>query len=77
MKQYTNVQSTVRPIELEVDVDTVFSRSNIHEIEKDGETFYEYDEIQYTMQEYLRDCLPQLQLAIAELSTLIGGGGNV
>ena len=45
MRQYNNVQSTVHPIPLEIGTDTVFSRSNIHTIEKDEQTIYEYDEI--------------------------------
>ena len=58
---------------LKEDINTVYKRFNIHEIE-DG---YEYDEEQYGMVEYLRDALPQMQLAIAELSALIGGDSNV
>lgn len=77
MKQYINVQNNSLPLTLEIGTDTVFERSNLHTIERDGETIYEYDEKQYTMQEYLRDTLPQLELAIAELSALIGGGANV
>lgn len=77
MRQYNNVQSTVHPIPLEIGTDTVFSRSNIHTIEKDEQTIYEYDEIQYTTTEYLREIVPQLESAIAELSILVGGGGDV
>lgn len=77
MKQYINVQSNSSPSALEIGIDTVFERANIHTITRDDETIYEYDEKQYTMQEYLRDTLPQIELAIAELSALIGGGANV
>lgn len=74
MKIYTNAQSGTRPQELEIGIDTVFVRSNIHTITVEDRELYEYKEIQYTMTEYLRDVVPQLELAIAELTTLIAGG---
>lgn len=74
MKIYTNAQSDTRPQELEIGIDTVFVRSNIHTITVEDRELYEYKEIQYTMTEYLRDVVPQLELAIAELTTLIAGG---
>lgn len=73
MTMVHNVQSMERPLPLEVNIDTVYKRYNIHQTEEG----YEYDEEQYEMIEYLRDVIPQLELAIAELSALIGGGVDV
>nr|WP_259545017.1 hypothetical protein [Heyndrickxia oleronia] len=45
-------QST-KPKELEINVDTVYVRSNITRIETEDFTGWEYDEIQYDKNEYI------------------------
>jgi hypothetical protein len=65
------------PLELEVNVDTVYKRYNIHEIiDHEGNPGYEYDVKEMTLLEYFRDALPENQLlneeSIGELSILIG-----
>ena len=63
--------------ELEVCVDTVYKRYNIHTYEdSDGNAGYEYDEDEMTLVEYFRDSLPENQTltneALGELSILFG-----
>lgn len=73
-----NVQSNDRPQLLEIGVDTVYRHSNITEgTDPEGRTIFTYDENQYSLMEYLREVVPQLELAIAELSVMVGGGANV
>ncbi len=38
---------------VEVNVDTVYIRSNIEKVEEEDFTGWEYDEVQYTIREYL------------------------
>jgi hypothetical protein len=45
--------SQVTVQKLQVNVDTVYIRSNIKRIESDEFTGWEYDETQYTLSEYL------------------------
>lgn len=53
MKQYLKVNGTQENISnLEVNVDTVYIRSNINRIETEDFTGWEYDEIQYALNEY-------------------------
>lgn len=54
MKVYNNVRSSARHIpSVEVNVDTVYIRSNIAKVEEEEFEGWEYDEIQYTIREYL------------------------
>lgn len=60
---------------LEINVDTVYLRSNIHEIEnKEGYKEWEYTEKQMNILEYLKEIVPQNQeitdTAVSELSIL-------
>lgn len=53
MKKNNNVISTSNSItSLEVDIDTVYVRSNIQRIETEYFTGWQYDETQYTLREY-------------------------
>ena len=82
MVEYKNVQGSQETVpQLEINVDTVYIRSNIHRIsvqmneEEEPIEVWEYDEQQYTIAEYLKKALPENQAttdaAIAELSMLI------
>lgn len=54
MKVYNNVRSSARHIpSVEVNVDTVYIRSNIAKVEEEEFEGWEYDEVQYTIREYL------------------------
>lgn len=71
-----NVQGTQITVpEIEINVDTVYLRTNIHKIQnEEGDYLWEYDEQQLTIPEYLKIIVPQNQEisdnAIAELLTL-------
>ena len=54
MKQYLNVQGSMDAVSaLEVNVDTVYVRSNIKRIEEEDFIGWEYDETQYSYREYM------------------------
>lgn len=55
MKQYFNVQGSQlnKPPQVEVNVDTVYVRSNIIRIETEDFIGWQYDEIQYDKNEYI------------------------
>ena len=56
---------------LEVNVDTVYLRDNIIEkYDEDGNKYWEYDEIQLTLEEYFKKVLPENESAIIELSSI-------
>lgn len=64
------------PLELEINVDTVYRRYNIHEyINTDGIEGYEYDEDEMSLVEYFKDSLPKNQAiteaTLGELSILL------
>ena len=77
----TNVHGTQEKVpQLEINIDTVYIRSNIHQIEvqtdtKESRMEWEYNEEEYSLQEYLNKVLPENQAttdaAIVELSMLI------
>lgn len=53
MKQLKNVQGTMQEVkEVEFNVDTVYVRTNVVRIENQNFKGWEYDEIQYTYQEW-------------------------
>ena len=67
------------PQELEINVDTVYRRYNIHPYtDAEGNQGYEYDEDEMTLLEYFREAVPNNEKALGELSILIGSllGGN-
>lgn len=54
MKTFQNVRGTQSNVpEIEVNVDTVYVRSNIERIETEDLTGWQYDETQYTVREYI------------------------
>ena len=54
MKTFQNVRGTQSNVtEIEVNVDTVYVRSNIERIETEDFTGWQYDETQYTVREYI------------------------
>lgn len=54
MKVFNNVRSTAKNVpSIEVNVDTVYIRSDIERIEEMEFSGWEYNEIQYPLQEYV------------------------
>lgn len=54
MKTFQNVRGSQSAVpEIEVNVDTVYVRSNIERIETEDFTGWQYDETQYTVREYI------------------------
>lgn len=57
---------------IEVNVDTVYKRENIKQVEDaEGNKQWQYDETQYTLAEYSTLVLPEIEAAIAEMSMLV------
>ena len=73
MKHLTNVHCLDNPpLELEINVDTVYKRFNIVSIQnEENRTEYTYDEDQYTILEYLKEIFPETEIGLSELSTLL------
>lgn len=66
-----NVHSNNAPKNFEINVDTVYRRTNIHTyIDNDGIEGYEYDEDELSLIEYFRDAVPQNDESLGELSIL-------
>lgn len=54
MKTFQNVRGTQSNVtEIEVNVDTVYVRSNVERIETEDFVGWQYDEIQYEVKEYI------------------------
>lgn len=54
MKVFNNVRSSAKHIpSVEVNVDTVYIRSSIEKVDEEEFKGWEYDEVQYTIREYL------------------------
>lgn len=76
MTTIKNVRGTQITVpETEINIDTVYLRSNIHQVQdEEGNFLWEYDEQQLTVPEYLKIIVPQNQEisdnAITELLTL-------
>ena len=69
MKEYKNVRGSQEYIpNIEVNTDTVYIRSGIKRVEKENFTGWEYDEIQYSLREYVEGLLQSEagQIIIAE-----------
>lgn len=67
----------VYPQELEINVDTVYKRYNIHSyVDSEGKQGYEYDMDEMTLVEYFRNSIPENQVlteeTLGELSILLG-----
>lgn len=80
MKQYNNIQSTIKPKNIDVRPNKVYININVHEIVQkiDDEeiTMYEYDSIEYTKDEYIAIQYKQndeTQSALAEIYEVFGG----
>lgn len=59
------------PLELEINVDTVYKRYNIVSTQdEEGRMEYIYEEDQYTIPEYLKEIAPQTETGLGELSAL-------
>ena len=85
MTEYKNVQSTIKPNETEIDEYSVWVNSDIHELsvtdENGSHTEYEYNQTQYSKDEYIRliseqnkdleDKLTDTQLAICEVYEML------
>lgn len=56
---------------LEINIDTVYLRDNIvKKSDDEGNSYWEYDEIQMTLNEYFKKIIPDNEKASAELSLL-------
>ena len=87
MNEYKNVQSAIKPKEIEIDEYSVWVNSDIKEIsvtdENGSHTEYEFNQIQYTKDEYIRliceqnkafeNELTDTQLALCDIFEMIGG----
>ena len=87
MIEYKNVQSTIRPKEIEIDDYSVWVNENISEItvtdENGKHTEYEFNQTQYSKDEYIRlmseqnkaleNELTDTQLALCDIFEMIGG----
>ena len=87
MTEYQNVQSTIKPNEIEIDEFSVWVNKNISEItvtdENGSHTEYEFNQTQYTKDEYIKllndnnkeleDKLTDTQLALCDVYEMIGG----
>jgi len=71
------VRSHELPKTIEIEQENVYRHFNIKEgIDIEEHHYYEYDEEQYSLTEYLSQVVPQLEMAIAELTTLVAGGDS-
>lgn len=81
MIKYYNVQGTqVTVPSIEVNVDTVYIRKNIHRITTENFIGWQYDEIQYDLSEYLEfvgTTTSTLEIETADLWYQIITGGAV
>lgn len=72
MKKYNKVRGTMNEIlNIEVTKDTVYIRSNIKKMNDDKFKGFEYDEIQYSIKEYIEN-LSQTQ-DVQAIAMLIAG----
>ena len=87
MTEYKNVQSTIKPKEIEIDEYSVWVNKDISEIsvtdENGSHTEYEYNQTQYSKDEYIRlmseqnktleNELTDTQIALCDIFEMIGG----
>lgn len=87
MKEYKNVQSTIKPKEIEIDEYSVWVNRDVKEItvtdENEEHTEYEYNQIQYSKDEYIKlvdernkaleNELTDTQIALCDIFEMIGG----
>lgn len=71
MKQYFNVKGTSESVSaLQVDVDTVYLRSNIQRIETEDFVGWQYDEVQYELREYIESLADKQKVNDIEMKLL-------
>ena len=71
MREIKNVQGSQEIAQpLEFNVDTVYVRSNIARIETEEFTGWQYDEIQYSKDDYIALIAEQSKKSIEQLATL-------
>ena len=72
MAKYKKVQGSQNEVpNLEINVDTVYLRDNIvKKSNEEGNPYWEYDEVQMTLNEYFKKVIPDNEKASAELSLL-------
>lgn len=71
MKHYFNVKGTSELVStLQIDVDTVYVRSNIIRIETENFVGWQYDEIQYTLREYIEHLADKQRVNDIEMKLL-------
>ena len=65
MREIKDVESSVDIVAgLEIDVDTVYIRSNIRDFEREGVSLKKYDEIQMTKNEYIASLQDSIDVLI-------------
>lgn len=73
MKTFQNVRGSQSNVpEIEVNVDTVYVRSNIERIETEDFTGWQYDETQYTVREYIETIANKNKILESENEVLNG-----
>ena len=75
MREIKNVQGSQETVQaLEIGVDTVYVRSNIVPVDTENFKGWQYDEIQYSKDEYIAYIATQNELTKQALNELILGG---
>lgn len=77
MRTYKS-ESNVKPVEVDINLDTVYVNTNITEVTREGEEgeymVYEYDVTEYPIQEYAQVSIAANSLLIEDLvATMLGG----
>ena len=68
MKIFQNVRGSQQTVpQIEINVDTVYVRSNIERIETDDFTGWEYEEVQYDKDEYIEKISTQNDTMLIDL----------
>lgn len=67
---------TEQPSELDFQKDTVYIRKNVHRVEEENFSGWEYEEEQMTYEEYFRRSDLENKLAIAELAGILTKNGG-
>lgn len=76
MVDYGRIRSTVRPEKIEVDAYSVWINTKIEEVEVtdegDTRTEYEYHQVRYTKEEYLKQMIGENREAENLMNTILG-----
>ena len=65
-----------KPEEIDFQKDTVYVRKNVHRVEEENFSGWEYEEEQMTYEEYFRRSDLENKLAIAELAGILAKNGG-